>query len=117
MINIVCSNISVASGKPEITKGELSFSLLVEGHSGIGKKGDDIFCAAVSALSQTMAITFSKTSGLDVRIKQEDGFLKTEVEIEDKNSLTSAKVILDFFLTGIAELGKIYPDELDIKFN
>ena len=67
--------------------------------------------------NQDFFITFSKTSGLDVRIKQEDGFLKTKNKIEDKNSLTSAKVILDFFLTGIAELGKIYPDELDIKFN
>ncbi|MCL2026365.1 MAG: ribosomal-processing cysteine protease Prp [Leptospirales bacterium] len=90
-------------------------SVLVEGHAG-GIKGSDTFCAAVSTLSMTMVLTLASTNGLEQKIEQRDGFLKTEAVIEE-SAVKRTEIILEFFLTGMAELAGIEPQRIAVSFN
>lgn len=120
MISVAFSNIDYGEGFTQIRNLEEAFSVSVSGHSGKGKKGEDIFCAGVSVLSQTMALALARDKELDVKIEQSDGFLKALISvknIQNREALVRVSAVLDFFLTGIAELSNIEPERLAVRFN
>jgi len=117
VIQVSAVNIYYDSGRVKISDVNVPFSVLVEGHAG-GMKGNDIFCAAVSALGMTMVLTLASTDGLKQKVEQRDGFLKTEVVIDSEESaVRRTEIILEFFLTGIAELARIEPQKIAVLFN
>lgn len=114
MITVLLGNILLKDGKP-VVKDPENFSVTVSGHSRKEKKGKDILCAAVSAVSQTAVLMLEKTDGLTQTVEQKDGFLKTVCKItEESNNRT--EIILEFFLTGITELAVLEPEEIRIRF-
>lgn len=44
-----------------------------EGHAGAGEMGEDVICAAVSTLMQTLAINARLINALDLQIQEGDG--------------------------------------------
>jgi uncharacterized protein YsxB (DUF464 family) len=77
--------------------------LRVIGHSPLskGKPGENLLCAAVSILSQTLELCLYKSGQLNL-LKKEKGFL--ELEVVSPNFGTDVQ--FDFFLTGVFALGE-----------
>jgi len=114
LITVVFKNI-VSSDKIDLDK-DVIVSLEVSGHSGLNKKGSDILCAAVSALTQTFVLTAARVLKIEQKLKQEDGYLSSHIDLSGLDSETRVKLKLLFesLLIGLFEISKEYPDKIKI---
>ena len=87
--------------------------VVVSGHAGYARHGEDIVCAAVSILSQTILIGLVEVLKLDVRYEISDGYL--EFSLENKNNNDSINALLDTFELGIENLLQEYGSYLKLK--
>ena len=119
MIGISLVNIGYCRGDVEISDRNRPVVVTVEGHSAKGIKGSDPLCAAVSVLSQTMILALEATEGIKQTVKQSDGYLKTEMILQGigETRIKRVEVILEFFITGIAELARIEPEEITVMLS
>lgn len=79
------------------------------GHSGLEKSGNDILCAAVSALVQTAYLAISDIYG-EVAYRKRDGFFEFDVpEGHD------AEVIIRAMQVGLQDLSISYPKNLKLE--
>lgn len=70
--------------------------LEVRGHAGYAKKGNDIVCAAISALSLGLVHSLEALTGDKVSHEMSNGYLKIEYE----NLSEQGKLLIDsFFIT------------------
>lgn len=70
--------------------------LEVRGHAGYAKKGNDIICAAISALSLGLAHSLEVLTDSEISHEISSGYLK----IEYKNLSEQGKLLIDsFFIT------------------
>jgi len=94
-----------------------NISIIIEGHSNTGSRGNDIICSAVSVLAQTMVLSLGKIAKIKQKVDQRDGFLKTEFNLSDltEDTKLKIKIIIDFFCIGIFEIKKEYPESLKIN--
>jgi len=82
----------------------------VSGHSGAGKRGEDIVCAAVSVLTRTFVRLLSKREGITIRgeIPEEGNFyLETEYTAEGREFLAVAGA---FLIEGLLSVSEEFPD-------
>jgi len=90
----------------------------VGGHSGKGKKGEDIVCAGISALSQTIITAITSVAGIDQKITQDDGYLSSVFTV--KNSGEEKKLIvralIETLILGMVEIRNAYPERVNINF-
>lgn len=81
---------------------------LLSGHAGYGHEGEDIVCAAVSAL------TISAVNGLEHFMKQPpraedaDGRLECTIQAENEEELEQAQWILQTMVLGLEEIRHVY---------
>ncbi len=54
-----------------------------KGHAGGGEAGFDIYCAAISAITQTAVIGLEDVCKAKVQIKMKDGFLSAFIKEDD----------------------------------
>lgn len=81
----------------------------VTGHSGFAESGEDIVCAAISAIVQTAALGFSEVLSLSVEHRMEDGYFALKLPvIQEKSLREKADVIADTMLTGLRNLESDY---------
>ena len=78
----------------------------IEGHAGYAKMGEDIVCAAVSALTLTFIASVEELTqdNLKCDIKAGNTF------IQYRNLSAAAKLLLDSFFVGIRMIADDYPD-------
>ncbi|MCL1833994.1 MAG: ribosomal-processing cysteine protease Prp [Leptospirales bacterium] len=116
MIAIIFKNI-VSNDKIDLDKDTI-ISLEVSGHSGLNKKGSDILCSAVSALSQTFILTVARILQIEQQLKREDGYLSSRIDLNGLSSKSREKLKLLFesLLIGLFEIDKEYPDKIKIEF-
>jgi len=82
----------------------------VSGHSGAGKRGEDIVCAAVSVLTRTIVRVLSGREDITVRaIIMEEGnfYLETEYTAESKEFLAAVGT---FLIEGLLSVSEEFPD-------
>jgi len=94
----------------EYRYGADSFALDVSGHSGYAPAGDDIVCAGISALVQTLAIRADEI-GEDTMIDLPGG---GEAHIR-----SSGDRILDFskgILEGLQAIAEAYPSNAEVTY-
>jgi uncharacterized protein YsxB (DUF464 family) len=94
-------------------KENLGYSYLkVEGHapSTFGKKGENILCSAVSALTQTLVLALHEDGNLQTK-SLEIGIV--EFTIPEPNSQTNIQ--FEMILNGILNLQKQYSDILKVQ--
>ncbi len=93
-------------------------SIEVEGHSLTGKKGEDIICSAVSALSQTAVLSLGKLAEADQDLIIRDGYLRSEFKtgLLDEMNRERVEVILGMLCIGLLEIIKSYPGTIEIDF-
>jgi uncharacterized protein YsxB (DUF464 family) len=94
-------------------KENLGYSYLkVEGHapSTFGKKGENILCSAISALTQTLVLALQQDGNLQTK-SLENGIL--EFAIPEPSEKTNIQ--FEIILNGILNLQKQYSDILKVQ--
>jgi len=86
---------------------------VVKGHADYGEHGEDILCAAVSAIVQTAIFGLIKHLQLDVDYKVKDGWLSCYL-ISDLASDCKVKAVLETMLIGLEETMESYPEYINI---
>jgi uncharacterized protein YsxB (DUF464 family) len=116
LIAIIFKNI-VSNDKIDLDKDAV-ISLEVSGHSGLNKKGSDILCSAVSALSQTFILTVARILKIEQQLQREDGYLSSRIDLNglSSESREKLKLLFESLLIGLFEIDKEYPDKIKIEF-
>lgn len=107
------------------------YEIVVEGHSGFADKGEDIVCAAVSALTQIISrtmTTYYELPGIDVEISESDedviprykivnNLLDFRIDFEDESTITRvrADTLMSTLLYGLYQIENTYPDFIKIN--
>jgi len=90
-------------------------SFTISGHGGQGPYGQDILCAAVSALSQAAVLGLTDVVGIPVALEKKHGFLRCELpEDLDPRSRSGAAVLLETLLRSLKDLEQNYGDALAV---
>ena len=84
--------------------------ILVDGHSGSAEKGEDLICAAVSALASTLQAVFAVQKDMhgDTLWNTERPFFHAWVK-SDTELRAQAFVVMETIATGYAALAEQYP--------
>lgn len=93
------------------SNGELITGFAILGHSGTAPKGSDIFCAGVSALSQSAYLCLAKHLKCEVEFTHASGNLRVRLK-EAPNELTEA--VFQTMLLGLIEIEKLNPKALKV---
>ena len=90
---------------------EKIIGLSVEGHAGAGVYGQDIVCAAVSALAQSVILGLAKHLHREINYDVKPGYLS--VALKDKaDDLTEA--VFAVAVLGFAEIEKSNPKNVSV---
>ncbi len=82
------------------------------GHSGYAEEGNDIVCAAVSALSIACCNSLTNIGGQSPDIEEKDGYLRVSLPAD---SLThDVQIIFGVFKQGIIDIAEAYPKYLSL---
>ena len=76
----------------------------VSGHAGQAPKGQDIVCAAVSALTLTLILGLNEVAGMDVKSQEAAG----NVCIEWQNVNDTGKALIDTWYLGMCRIAQSY---------
>lgn len=90
----------------------------VSGHSGFAAYGEDIVCAAVSALAQTAVLGVTEVVGLDcqVEIDEDDGLLLCLLpEQLSPRDNGKAQLILEVLCKGLMAIEEEYAKHVSVK--
>ncbi len=86
-----------------------------KGHAGYADHGEDIVCAAVSALTQTAYLGLAEYVSPDTKVSQKDGALRVDLPKElDPAGRERAELILGTMLSGLRSVQENYSDYLKI---
>ena len=98
--------------KAEIhSNGDKIIGFAILGHSGTAPRGQDIYCAGVSSLSQSAYLALANHLKRQVRFEQASGDFKVILEGEP-DELTEA--VFQTMLLGLNEIEKLRPDALQV---
>lgn len=91
------------------------WSIKVQGHSGYAPAGEDIICAAISALSYTAAGALAELAGIG-DYSERDGYMLVNVPKDIKDELKPlVKVILETIVIGFKQIEGSYGDFVKVK--
>lgn len=85
--------------------------LHVEGHAGYAPAGQDIVCAAVSALTLTLADSLQALTEDNIQSTLVNG----DAFIAFENPSEEAKLLIDSFFIGVSGIARSYPDHIEIQ--
>lgn len=98
--------------------GVTGYEVKAEGHAGAGEYGQDIVCAAVSVLLQTMAneVTEAARAGLLAVgvVAHGDGWMKVEMTPTDQTQ-DMADAWVELVQDGIDALAESYPENVELE--
>lgn len=98
--------------------GVTGYEVKAEGHAGAGKYGQDIVCAAVSVLLQTLAneVTEAARAGLLAVgvVAHGDGWMKVEMTPTDQTQ-DMADAWVELVQDGINALAESYPENVELE--
>lgn len=82
--------------------------LTVDGHAGYAKTGNDIICAAVSALTQGLIHSLSALTDDEIFCK---AFVSGHVDIVYKDLSERGKLLVDSFFIAVSDIQLTYGDD------
>ena len=88
----------------------------VSGHAGMGEYGEDLVCAAVSAVVQTAILGITEVCHIPAGVSIEEG--KTHCILTSdatKEQLEKAVIVFDTMLTGLKSIQASYPKTLKFR--
>lgn len=93
----------------------------IKGHAYYAKQGNDIVCAAVSALAQTTLLSIVKVCGVEEKqinyiVEDKTGFLEVELPRDlDNSTLGKTQIVLETLKLGINSIIEIYPEYVKLE--
>lgn len=85
--------------------------LVVEGHAGKAKKGEDLVCAAVSTLTMTLEQTLKVQSDIISFVMKNSEKARFRAYVSDNSPLRAqAVVIFETIATGLLALAEEFPE-------
>ncbi len=116
MITVVLKNV-VLNEEIDLNNSSTVY-LEISGHSDINKKGNDILCSAVSALSQTFILTVARILKINQQIGRDDGYLSSLITLDgvSAENRSKLKLLFESLLIGLLEINSEYPDKIKIEF-
>jgi uncharacterized protein len=84
------------------------------GHAGFAAHGEDIICAAVSAILQAARLGLHEYARVDVASRQAPGELRLEWRAEDSES-ESVRAIVTTAELAIGEIARRFPSHVSLK--
>ncbi|MCL2756260.1 MAG: ribosomal-processing cysteine protease Prp [Firmicutes bacterium] len=100
------------------TKGDNQSGLIgfsIRGHANFGNHGQDVVCAAISAIAQTAVLGLIEVAKISPDIDKSDGWLS--VVIFENEQRLDIRAILDTMVTGIRNIATQYPKHIKIEEN
>ena len=115
MINITLQGIEVTNGHISLSNG---CCVSITGHSGQATKGNDIVCAGVSALSQSVVLALEFYE-ITHNINQQQGLLEFSINVSGLTDMQKicCESIVSVFIIGINEIRKQYPEFVHVIIN
>ncbi len=87
----------------------------VSGHAGFSQKGEDIVCAAISALSITTVNSIEsyvlKPGEYEEKVDNEEGVISFKLLRSDHDT----QLLIDTMLLGLEQIGEKYPKYIRLK--
>lgn len=119
MISVNLTNIIFKNGVYFSDEAVEFVEIEIYGHAEFGRKGTDVVCSAVSILVQTMLLSLAKVIEAQQAIEKREGYLRTKIVLHKIDNKKKAQIILllNFFVIGIFEIGRDYPENVEIKFS
>ena len=84
--------------------------ILVRGHAGYAPPGQDIVCAAVSVLAQTLGQALGNLANEQIQYSIKPG----AIDIRRKRPTKKGDLLVDAFFIGICGTADTYPDHVHI---
>lgn len=88
----------------------------MEGHADFADAGQDIVCAAVSALAQTTMLGLERQLGLQLEVTIENGYfacqLPGDMSPEEKEK---AALLVETMREGLKEISRVYPKRVRVQ--
>ena len=94
--------------------GDRIVGVEARGHAGAAPHGEDIVCAAVSALLQALVVGFDQVLGFDTGWKRGDGHLAIELP-ESADSAGGAGVLLQTVCLSLRQIARQYPELVTVE--
>ena len=99
---------------------KISYEVKAKGHAGAGKYGQDIVCAAVSVLMQTLANEVEEAARAGTvalgAVAHGDGWMKVEVT-PTRESCNMVEVWVELVQDGLDALAESYPENVELVVN
>lgn len=76
----------------------------VHGHAGYAPRGQDIVCAAVSALTLTLIKGLEQVAGMEIKIRESNGNICIEWQVMND----TGKALMDTWFLGISSIADDY---------
>lgn len=83
----------------------------IRGHAGYAPQGQDIVCAGVTALTQTLVESIEGLTGNEIKYDMSPG--RVDIEIEDPDE--DAQLLMDSFLVGIEMIADEFPEHIRVE--
>lgn len=84
----------------------------VDGHAGYAPIGQDIVCAAVSALTETLIASLEELTENRISVEEGKGFVHLRFRDEPDHD---AVILLDAFQIGAEAIAGLYPEYIQVK--
>lgn len=100
--------------------GKTGYEVKAKGHAGAGKYGQDIVCAAVSVLMQTLANEVEESARAGTvalgAVAHGDGWMKVEVT-PTRESCDMVEAWVELVQDGLDALAESYPENVELEVN
>ena len=96
-----------------ITVSMTANNIKVRGHAGYAPQGQDIVCAGVTALTQTLVESLETLTSNEIKYDMSPG----RVDIEIMNPDEDAQLLTDSFLVGIEMIVDEFPEHIRVEIS
>ncbi|MEF2243336.1 MULTISPECIES: ribosomal-processing cysteine protease Prp [unclassified Paenibacillus] len=88
----------------------------ISGHADYGEHGEDIVCAAVSAVSIGTVNAIEKLAGVELPAQMKDGWLKSSIPLlNDQEAEGKTQLLLESMLTMLTSISESYSKHVSVK--
>lgn len=94
-----------------ITVNMTADTIKVRGHAGYAPQGQDIVCAGVTALTQTLVESIEGLTGNEIKYDMSPG--RVDIKIKDPDE--DAQLLMDSFLVGIEMIADEFPEHVRVE--
>ena len=86
-------------------------TIKIRGHAGYAPRGQDIVCAGVTALTQTLVESLETLTGNEIKYDMSPG--RVDIEIKDPDE--DAQLLMDSFFVGVEMIADEFPEYIRVE--